>query len=62
LAIERAPTTTPSAVTDPVRSRTANANAIGAIELPSRLTVLATTSHRKGGRRSTFNDAGMSPS
>lgn len=42
-ASERAPTTMPRLVAEPVRSSTAKASATGAIALPSRLTVLPIT-------------------
>jgi hypothetical protein len=50
-ASDRAPTTRPRLVAEPVRSRTAKAKATGAIEPPIRSTVLATTSHRNGAER-----------
>jgi hypothetical protein len=48
LASERAPTTRPRSRTEPVRSSTANASAIGATALPSVVTVRPATSQRNG--------------
>ena len=52
VATERAATTSPREVTDPVRSSTANERVIGAMALPRWVAVRARNSRRKAGSRS----------
>jgi hypothetical protein len=62
LAMDRAPTTSPRSLTDPVRSSTANDNAIGATALPRYPVVRATASHRKRANAKTPAPMSTAPS